>query len=320
MNDNDDELVRPARAKFRLRFSLLALLIFITLICLSLGWLVQPNRVVATSLFQVANSETRVFDNNRSAANSEREFEILKGTQLALLKSEFVLTAAIRNPSVASLSILKNKPDPVAWLQDNVIAEYPERAEVLAIKLHGTEAQSKDLAALVDAVAKAYKDEVIAESRQQRLQTRDLLARNLENLNKEIRSKLDAYEDIARVLGTLESGAGQVLQQLDTKRLDRVEDELMRLENQQTDAAGSDAAKAKAIEQRIAQLHERQVELEKKLTSRAEKSTDLQIRHDDLKQLQRISNEMSAKLQQLDIDASSPDRVRQMQPAVISAE
>ena len=111
-----------------------------------------------------------------------------------------------------------------------------------------------------------------------------------------------------------------MLQQLDTKRLDRVEDELMRLENQQVDAVGNDATKVKAIEQRIAQLRERQADLEKKLTSQAEKPIDLQTRHDELEQLQRTANEMSTKLEKLDINASSPDSLRQMQPDVISAD
>ena len=51
----DDEAAAP-RPKYRLRFSLLALFVFITLVCLALAWLVQPNRVVATALFEVQGS------------------------------------------------------------------------------------------------------------------------------------------------------------------------------------------------------------------------------------------------------------------------
>ena len=70
----------------------------------------------------------------------------------------------------------------------------------------------------------------------------------------------------------------------------------------------------------IYQLHKLQDELEKKLTARADRSADLELRQRDLEQLQQIAGDMSQRLEQLDIDASSPDRIRQVQAAVPSPE
>ena len=146
------------RSKYRLRFSLLALFLFVTLICLALAWLVLPKRVVATALFEVSSSERKLMGDQ---PYDEREFEIVKKTQLAKLNSYYVLQAAVRNPGVAALPVFQNQPDPVVWLQENLEVDFPEDGEILAIRLRGPEARSNDLVLIVDAVAKAYVDEVI---------------------------------------------------------------------------------------------------------------------------------------------------------------
>lgn len=318
---NDGQEATNFGKPFRLRFSLLALLIFITLVCFLLAWLVQQKRVVATALFEVGSTQDGILSDEPAKRPNDQEFDILKKTQLAKLKSNFVLTAALRNPGIASLPILRAQKDPVDWLQDRLEVDFPENAEILAIRLHGTEEQAEDLIRIVDAVAAAYQREVIFELRQRRLGTRDMLARNLEDLNHEIKHKLDQYLDIARESGGVESGSGQVLQELDLKRLDRIETELMRLEGEQVEAqTGSQADKLKSLEARIEQLHKRQEELQKTIVSRSEKSVDLTTRHQELERQQRIADEMAVKLERLDIEANSPDRIRQVQPAVISAE
>ena len=141
MTDSEENEIRPARTRIRLRFSLLALLIFITLASLVLAWLVQPQYVVATALFQVESADSRLFGDTADQNQDGRNFEILKKTQLALLKSNFLLTSALRNPKIGSLAIFQGQSDPLEWLQANLEVDFPENAEILAIKLRGTEAQ-----------------------------------------------------------------------------------------------------------------------------------------------------------------------------------
>ena len=172
----------------------------------------------------------------------------------------------------------------------------------------------------MNAVAKAYKDEVINNRRQQQYSSRDLLARNLANLNNEIKRKMEDYLDIARESGSIEGGSGRLLQELDMKRLDRAEEEIARLENQLISNSEGNGEKSKAIEQRLTQLHKLQDEFEKKLTARADRSADLELRQRDLEQLQQIAGDMSQRLERWDIESSSPDRIRQVQAAVPSPE
>ncbi len=143
-------------------------------------WIAFPESSSATALFQVSNEqETLVFDNlNRQ---SPQQFEILKKTQLALLKSYFVLQTAVRDPDIASLSILADVPDHVEWLQYNLDVEFPQQGEILSISLTD-DGPADDLVALVNAVAKAYEEEVVFVDQQQRLGTSDLVAKSLKKL------------------------------------------------------------------------------------------------------------------------------------------
>jgi hypothetical protein len=308
-----------ARPKLRLHFSLLALLIFVTLICFGLAWLVQPEIVVATALFQVDSAPPTLLDDSSQPYN-EHNFRNVQQTQIELLKSYYVLNAALRQPGIAALPYFKGQADPVTWLQNRLDVDFPQYGEILAIRLRGSSEYGSDLVQIVDAVAKAYRNEVIYEEKQRRLASRDLFARALESLKKEVDRKHEANSDIARESGGLENGGNVVLHAIELKRLDRVENEILRLENEQLQAEASDSKQTEAVVHRIKQLSERQASLEQSLTTRGEKSVEMTIRERELALLQRIADEMSIKLEKMDIEANTPERIRQIQPAVVSPE
>jgi hypothetical protein len=279
---------------------------------------VQPNRVIATALFRVDSTKPAILSDGVARRNPAQDFELVKKTQIALVRSSFVLQAAARKPGIATLPVFA-QGDPVDWLEKHLVADFPENGEILAISLRGPESHSGDLVRIVDAVAKAYQDEVIYSEKQRRLNDRDMLARNLEKLNQEIAQKMEEFSDIARESGRTESGSGQVLQQIDLKRLDRIETELLRLESKQLELETSgESGNPKFFEQRIDQLRERQAELEKRIASRSENSVELTLRQREFERLQRVADEMSVQLEELDIQSQAPDRIQLVQPAVAS--
>jgi capsular exopolysaccharide synthesis family protein len=160
-------------------------------------WMVFPESSSATALFEVRiKQETILRDMNQQ---STQDFEILKKTQLALLKSKFLLTAAIRDPGIASLSILAGERDKEGWLQDHLEVEFPQNGEILSISLTGT--PPEDLETLVNAVAEAYKKEVLGNETQRKLTIHDMMEKSLTNLNSEIKHKYEDYLDIAKGMG-----------------------------------------------------------------------------------------------------------------------
>jgi len=377
-------------------------------------WFIFPESSSATALFEVEEKRETLFDIGR---DNDQNYETLKKTQLALLKSNFVLTAAIRPPSVASLSALAGRSDPVVWLQENLSCDYPQNGKLLSIALSGDEL-TEDQVQLVDAVAKAYKDEVIDQARQRRLVLRDMLSRNIDTLNVEIKQKMDLYLDIARELGRpQDSTKGDAETELllrdisDTQhkkeelttQLYQTQTDFMIMKGEledpgvleaniedtidkdpivvmmkqkiglmQMDPSSASGGGTKATNSRMGQSNARQVEalnrqlaqyrddqkkqMQKKfaispnvplqqltkryrttfgslqsqlaamqksldskmadLKKRIERSTDLETREEDLKQLQAIAKDMSIKLESLDIDANAPDQIRQVQAAV----
>ncbi len=317
--DQQSALARPSVFK-RLWFRILGTIFLLGVVMGGVAWWWESQRVTATALFQVSHSVPSYTGPNNERALGEYEFEILRRTQLALLQSDFVLAAAIRNPNVGSLSILQRHGDPVKWLQGKLVVNYPENGCLLSISLTGNESEKEDLAPLIDAIALAYRNEVIDEERQQRLVFRDMLSRNIDNLNGEYKRKLDEYLDIARESGRIEGTSGDILRSVAQKRVDRIDDELMRLENQLAIDAKDTPKKASLIEQRLSQLRKNRDEQWAQLHREVERSTDLETRKRDLDQLQSIATEMSTRLEWLDLDASAPDRIRQVQPAVISPQ
>ena len=85
--------------------------LFVTLVCLALAWLVQPKRRSRDGVVSSVRDADATVDGDRQYDRTTR-FEILKKTQLALLKSNFVLTAAIRKPGIAALPIFAGQAGP----------------------------------------------------------------------------------------------------------------------------------------------------------------------------------------------------------------
>jgi hypothetical protein len=275
----------------------------------------ESKQIAATTLFQICIESPTILGQTVDRANSHANYEILKKTQVTLLRSYYVLSAAVRNPKIAALSVFDSVEDPVVWLQENLEIEIEKDSEIVAIRLCGREEQAEELTQIVDAVAKAYRDEVIYEEKQRSLATRDLLARSLQNLNQEIKRKLQEYRDMAEESQGLRSASGHVMQQIDLKRLDRIDAEIIRLESEQQ--TSSDPEAAAAVSQRVEQLRERQSELERKIGARAESSVELTTRQRELEVLQRIADQMTLALEMMDIEANAPDRIRQLQPAIV---
>ena len=376
-------------------------------------WWAFPESSSATALFQVSNEQqSLVFDLNRNSPNS---FEILKKTQLALLHSHFVLQSAVRNPAISSLSALAGEPDPVDWLRERLEVDYPNQGEILSITLSGSE-PTDDLVRLVDAVAKAYEEEVVFEAHQRRLGTRDLLAASLKKLNDEVSRKLTEFLDIARESGKtagnqkdpegdlllreiadlqrkkadlesrmiqyqtdfvvmkskledpalIEAQADELLQQ--DPQVQLMQQQLMMLQMQQIQTQsvarrGGNRATA-STDRQIAMLNARiqqyrnqvkqqminqqqsapnvalqQITKEfqtqfnsmrmqyaaadnslkeklEKFTARNERNVDLELREQELEQLREIANDMSIKLESLDVEAAAPKQITKVQSAV----
>lgn len=130
---------------------------------------------------------------------SRQQFEVYRQTQSRMIKSPFVLSAALRDPKVAKLSVIRDEPHPVDWLEQNVSVSNPA-TEFLKVSLSGQE--PKELAAIVNAITKEFLDEVEntqTQSRSKRIQELEKAHRDLDD---KLKQKMTAFKRLAKALQT----------------------------------------------------------------------------------------------------------------------
>ncbi|MEX2112928.1 MAG: polysaccharide biosynthesis tyrosine autokinase [Pirellulales bacterium] len=379
-------------------------------------WFVFPETSLATALFNVSSEKQTLLGDAR--VTPTKDFEILQRTQLAYLKSYFVIQAALRGPGMEALGVLAGEPDKVQWLIDELTPSFLNNSEMLSITLSGESQDSEDLRKLIDAVSDAYLKEVVFEEDQRRLVIRDALSRSYTSLTSEIHNKLEAQNLLAEELdyvdsrqrdpesellmrelgeaakskGELEGKLAEVQtnylvieQQLkDPSAIDAMVDEmlaedpnmsmmnqeLMELQyhlssqtgtmkrgrskeadrlQQQINAKQQQIAQYRAtmkgqmsgqekskpnqqllsvrkefqiragvLQQQLAALTKTMTEKSEKLNEKSRKSVELEVGQAELEQLQEIAGDMSIKLEQYDVEAVAPARIRRIQKATVT--
>ena len=78
--------------------------------------------------------------------------------QIVLCKSRPVLSAALRDPKVANLSLLADKLDQLEWLEKEVHIDFSVAPEIMRISMRGLDTDA--LIPLVNAIRDAYLKEV----------------------------------------------------------------------------------------------------------------------------------------------------------------
>ena len=127
-------------------------------------------------------------------ATHEVDYKRLMRTQINLIKSRFVINAALQQRSISQLTAVKNQKDPVSWLADQIEVTNPEDTEILEIALvPGSGISRADEANLINAVTKAYIEEVVNQDhmqRQNRLEMLKKISRSYADMTRTRREQL----------------------------------------------------------------------------------------------------------------------------------
>lgn len=181
----------------------------VAVIAAAIAWLTVPAPFTAFALLRVASVEPRlVFQ----TAETNSDFATYRRTQMALIKSRFVLNAALRKPSVAALPMVRKQTHPVQWLEEAVQVDSYDSPEILRISLTGDE--PTELAEIVNAVRDAYLVEVVNADRKQRIARLNDLERIFEQTEDKVRMKEKRVNDLAQELGTGDAQALTIKQQM----------------------------------------------------------------------------------------------------------
>ncbi len=195
-------------------------------------WLLVPHGYEAVAWLRVRDKAGMLSTAGRDGA----EYEAYRKTQVQLIKSPFVLSSALRRPGVADCNALRDEPDPVGWLESSITVTAPPHSEVLQIGLRGE--RPSETALIVNAVTQSYLDDIVSQERRERLRRRDALEKKYKENMKELRSRHETFNSLARSLGTGDS------QEVLTQRgifLDKLGSLRMQMSQTEQEIAGIDA-------------------------------------------------------------------------------
>ena len=144
-------------------------------------------------------------------AEAVSEFETYMETQMRMVRSPFVLAAALRNPEVANLSIVRAEEYPVQWLEKELRVTTPA-AEFIQISMSGD--SPSELNQLVNAVSSAYMQEVVNSEQAKRGERKSNLEKLYRDMEDRLHKKKSAEQRLAESLNTGNSQALTVKQQM----------------------------------------------------------------------------------------------------------
>jgi capsular exopolysaccharide synthesis family protein len=179
------------------------------------GWFLLEPHYTATGYLRIASSEPTLVSYPGDQLNTA-QFDIYKRTQRELILGRYVLNTALSTPKAAELPRVQRQLDPVTWLAKEIKVAFPGEAEIMTISMSGESAQ--EIAALVNAVLDAYQQEVVLVEKNQRmakLNKLEELARLAEEKSRLSRANLRRLAD---TLGTGDSQALTLKQQIALQR------------------------------------------------------------------------------------------------------
>jgi len=162
-------------------------------------WLLMPRGFEAVSWLRVREKGGFL-----GGSSQDGTYDSYKKTQLAMLKSPYVLQGALRKPGIDTLETLQEVgADRLGWLARSLQVTAPGDSEVVQVRLRGKNAD--DVAKIVNAVVSSFLDDVVNKDRVDRLGRRDALEKKFKENMAELRTRRETLNSLARTLGTRDS-------------------------------------------------------------------------------------------------------------------
>jgi hypothetical protein len=164
-------------------------LLLVVLVLVFGGGLALAGPVPEAFAQKAGPSEVRVFA--LITLPKKEDPEAYRKTQVVLFKSRFVLGAALKQPEVAALTLVKRRKDPVAWLEKAIQVDFGKNTGVLGVSMVG--ANADELVVLVNAVTDSYVVNVVkreGEARKDRIEKLNKIKADFEGLLNRVQEDL----------------------------------------------------------------------------------------------------------------------------------
>ncbi|MBI3839643.1 MAG: hypothetical protein HY288_17110 [Planctomycetia bacterium] len=345
----EQQAILRAKRRARRRWSLaIGLGLLGGAIAAGLACLLVPVHYEAFALLKISRQSPAVLN---QVAVSNDEFAMFKRTQVELIRSDVVMHGTLRQPDINKLSMVQDhKDDPVSWLSNQLIIDYPNDAEILRIAMKGT--QPGELAKIVNKVVATYLREVVQHEREIRNQEKAKLEQSHVASMRELRQDLEALHKSEEVLGVSNSEAAQIQKRLVADQLAdamaerrdivrdlrRVKLQIVLAEARQEkpqDAPPAEAPSAgmepaltplpllekekEYLEATFAEVDKGVERKAKDLQSLEKFSADVASQRERLAQRSKIANQLEERLRLIDVESLAQDRITKVDDASVPA-
>jgi hypothetical protein len=315
----------------------------LTLIAAAAGFLVGKSPAAGAdaepaksprSLLLVAAHPPRMLP---SAAADRDNYQRYIETQCVLIKSGLVINSALQQREIAQLPAIKNQADPISWLEQVVKVTRLKDTELLQVELaERSGASGKDQAAIVNAVVRAYMEQVVNLDIKRRADRHGKLKKIRQTYAEILKERRETARKLSESLASGEPLTGPEISRLGRHRenliaqwlklrLDQSEAETLLARRKKAVGAASDQARKEIaqFEDRLAVLIDQQkilnAELEwvtHDLRLAAVNGLNLEELKDEIALMEEASRKVAAEVEALNVELDAPPRVRVLEGAV----
>ena len=198
---------------------------FLACIFAAVAWKLIPSKYTTYSMVRVFSTDPVV--HSKEDVRERNDFATYIKTQAAMIRSHFVLTAALRDPSVAGLPMLREQADPIRFLEEELKIEFTEGSEIIKISLSGDDPRA--CAMIVNSIQEAFFREVVDEEiKRKKARLRQLEDEN-SKMQEEVKQKYKQNE-AATILSPETEAFPGLSGQIAANQLVRLEENLAKLE------------------------------------------------------------------------------------------
>src|SRR5262249_163720 len=135
------------------------------------AYAVIPAKYTTYSIIRVSPYDPRIYFNEDP--HGKGDFASYLKTQAGVLRSHFVLAAALRDPEVAALPMLRAQDDPIRFLEAELKTDFSDGSQLIKPKLSGDDPRA--ITMIVNAIHEAYFSEVVeGERKRKQARLRDI--------------------------------------------------------------------------------------------------------------------------------------------------
>jgi polysaccharide biosynthesis transport protein len=147
---------------------------------------VIPAKYTTYSIVHVSPYDPRIYFNEDPHGRSD--FASYLKTQAGVLRSHFVLNAALRDPEIAALPMLKAQDDPIRYLEEELQIDVADGSELIKPKLSGDDPRAITL--IVNAIHDAFFTEVVEAERMRKKARLKAIEDNIAAMQQELEKKV----------------------------------------------------------------------------------------------------------------------------------